>query len=79
MNTLCRTAWLLLYFFGLSTASIAQEAKSVIAWIQPVTEGWTVTPLLNVGDKVGQSGYRMVGVPDGLGVMDNGNGTLTIL
>lgn len=78
MKTLCRTACLLLYFFGVSAVSMAQEAKPATAWIQPVTEGWTVTPLLNVGDKVGQSGYRMVGVPDGLGVMDNGNGTLTI-
>src|SRR5262249_27772909 len=30
-----------------------------------------------VGDSVG--GYRMVGIPDGLGAFDNGDGTFTVL
>jgi hypothetical protein len=33
--------------------------------------------LLTVGDGVG--GYRMAGVPDGLGAFDNGDGTFTVL
>ncbi len=33
--------------------------------------------LLTVGDGVG--GYRMVGIPDGLGAYDNGDGTFTVL
>ena len=33
--------------------------------------------LLTVGDGVG--GYRMVGIPDGLGAFDNGDGTFTVL
>ncbi|MBK7956665.1 MAG: esterase-like activity of phytase family protein [Bacteroidetes bacterium] len=35
------------------------------------------TSLLTVGDAVG--GYRMVGLPDGTGAFDNGNGTFTFL
>ncbi len=54
-------------------------AAADMTWLKPVAEGWSVKPLLNVGDAVGSSGYRMVGVPDGLGAMDNGDGTLTIL
>lgn len=33
--------------------------------------------LLTAGDSVG--GYRMAGIPDGLGAFDNGNGTFTVL
>jgi CheY-like chemotaxis protein len=33
--------------------------------------------LLTSGDSVG--GYKMVGIPDGLGAFDNGNGTFTVL
>jgi len=35
------------------------------------------TSIITVGDTVG--GYRMVGIPDGLGAFDNGDGTLTLL
>jgi hypothetical protein len=37
----------------------------------------TVESLLTAGDTVG--GYKMVGVPDGLGAFDNGDGTFTVL
>jgi hypothetical protein len=40
-------------------------------------DGVKFTSLLNVGDSVG--GYRMVGIPDGLGAYDNGDGTFTVL
>ena len=39
--------------------------------------GVRFTSLLTVGDSVG--GYRMVGIPDGLGAYDNGDGTFTVL
>lgn len=70
--------WFSLYLLGLSTTSIAEEVRPAKSWVKPLKAGWTVTPLLNVGDRVGQSGYRMVGVPDGLGVLANGDGTLSI-
>lgn len=36
-----------------------------------------VESLLSVGDSVG--GYKMAGIPDGLGAYDNGDGTFTVL
>lgn len=39
---------------------------------------WTTTALLSVGDAA-QNGYRMVGIPDGTGAYDNGDGTFTLL
>ncbi|OKI87583.1 hypothetical protein [Micromonospora sp. CB01531] len=41
------------------------------------TPGVTLTSLLTTGDSVG--GYRMAGIPDGLGAYDNGDGTFTVL
>lgn len=42
--------------------------------------GVTTTSLLTVGDSpTSDPGYRMVGVPDGLGAFDNGDGTFTVL
>lgn len=67
-----------LCLFGLSTPGFADEGNSNQAWVKPVKQGWQVKPLLNVGDRAGEQGYRMVGVPDGLGVMDNGNGALAV-
>lgn len=39
--------------------------------------GVTTTSILTVGDSVG--GYRLAGIPDGLGAFDNGDGTFTAL
>jgi hypothetical protein len=47
------------------------------AYLTPTELGVRTTPLLTVGDSVG--GYRMVGIPDGLGVFDNADGTFTVL
>ena len=39
--------------------------------------GVVTTSILTTGDSV--DGYRMVGIPDGLGAFDNGDGTFTVL
>jgi hypothetical protein len=39
--------------------------------------GVVTKSILTTGDSVG--GYRMVGIPDGLGAFDNGDGTFTVL
>jgi hypothetical protein len=39
--------------------------------------GIVTTSVLTTGDSVG--GYRMAGIPDGLGAFDNGDGTFTVL
>src|SRR5262245_45529059 len=52
-------------------------------YLVPVAPNVTLTPLLTVGASVPRTGgtgsYRMVGVPDGLGAFDNGDGTFTVL
>jgi hypothetical protein len=50
---------------------------SVPAYLIPTAPGVEITPLLTTGDAVG--GYRMAGIPDGLGAFDNGDGTFTVL
>ena len=40
--------------------------------------GWTSTSIITTGDSAG-NGYRAGGIPDGLGVFDNFDGTFTIL
>src|SRR6058998_1873081 len=46
-------------------------------YIVPTVSGWTCTALLTTGNHV--NGYRMVGIPDGLGAFDNGDRTITVL
>src|SRR5262245_12367578 len=41
------------------------------------TPGVVTKSILSTGDSVG--GYRMAGIPDGLGAYDNGDGTFTVL
>ncbi|MGN6647849.1 MAG: esterase-like activity of phytase family protein [Cytophaga sp.] len=54
---------------GLSTATTP--------YLVPSQPGVEFTSILSVKDDV--NGYKMVGIPDGLGAFDNGNGTFTLL
>src|SRR5882757_2173257 len=54
---------------GLSTAQSS--------YVLPTLPVVGTESILSVGDSVG--GYRMVGIPDGLGAFDNGDGTFTLL
>src|SRR5262245_35815349 len=47
------------------------------SYLTALAPGATVTPLLTTGDAV--DGYKMIGIPDGLGAFDNGDGTFTVL
>lgn len=61
------------------------------AYLVPTAPSVEITPLVTVGDTVSDNyaandgdvgvspDYRMVGIPDGLGAFDNGNGTFTVL
>ncbi len=61
------------------------------AYLVPSAPSVAITPILSVGDTVSDNyatndgavgvspDYRMVGIPDGLGAFDNGNGTFTVL
>lgn len=52
-------------------------SSSDAPYLVPHTPGVTLQSLLSTGDSVG--GYRMAGIPDGLGAYDNGDGTFTVL
>ena len=55
----------------------SREFLTATPYVVPVAAGVTTQSILTVGDNVGT--YRMVGIPDGLGAFDNGNGTFTLL
>jgi 3-phytase/alkaline phosphatase D len=58
----------------------ALETRALLAagpYLVPVNAAVTTQSLITVGDSVG--GYRMVGIPDGIGAFDNGDGTFTVL
>ncbi|MBC8131845.1 MAG: hypothetical protein H7X95_02605, partial [Deltaproteobacteria bacterium] len=46
-------------------------------YLIPAAPGVVTKDLITTGDSVG--GYRMAGIPDGLGAFDNGDGTFTVL
>jgi hypothetical protein len=57
--------------------------SSAASYLVPVASGVMTKAILTVGDAVGTkpngSPYRLVGIPDGLGAYDNGDGTFTVL
>ena len=75
LNFLIKASFLTLVF---NCSNTSAETINSQAWLKPMTNAWKVTPLLNVGDRIGDKNYRMVGIPDGLGALDNGDGTLSI-
>lgn len=65
-------------------AQVQGPSSSATPYVTSTSPQWSVTSLLTVGDTVnlkpdGVTPYRMVGIPDGLGAYDNGNGTFTVL
>jgi secreted PhoX family phosphatase len=59
-------------------SSILPHDKSSAAMIHSTASGWAVRPLISVGQSA-NNGYRMTGIPDGMGAFDNGDGTFTLL
>jgi hypothetical protein len=57
-------------------------SSSQTPYLVATQPGVKTTSVLTVGDAVPKGGggtYKMVGIPDGLGAFDNGNGTFTLL
>ncbi|MEW5757087.1 MAG: hypothetical protein AB1810_12355 [Pseudomonadota bacterium] len=72
--------------FSLNAAAqgVTGSSSSATPYLTPVAGGVEFTSILTVGDSVkrnhkGNEVYRMVGIPDGLGAYDNGDGTITVL
>lgn len=55
----------------------AGPSSSQTPYLIPVAAGVTVKSILSTTDNI--RGYKMAGIPDGLGAFDNGNGTFTLL
>ena len=58
--------------------------SSQTSYVVPVAPGVVTKAIFTVGDSAnlkpdGITSYRMVGIPDGLGAFDNGNGSFTLL
>lgn len=53
-------------------------STSTTPYLTPAAPGVTFTSILTVGETV-PNGYRMVGIPDGLGAFDNNDGTFTLV
>src|SRR5262245_4777082 len=65
-------------------AATTGPSSSQSPYLVPVEAGVEFTSILTVGDSVKKKNtadqtYRMVGIPDGLGAYDNGDGTITVL
>ncbi len=67
----------LLSAFNVSAQVIQGVSSSETPYIVPVAPGVQTWSILTVGDDVG--GYRLVGIPDGTGAYNNGDGTFTWL
>lgn len=61
----------------LSQGRTAQNSSQT-PYLTPSIPGVSFTSVLTVGDAA-DNGYKMVGIPDGLGALDNNDGTFTVL
>ena len=85
MKRIATQAWAVggLTVFAALTSSLAPSAQisgpsnSQSPYVLPSLPVVQTTSILSVGDSIG--GYRMVGIPDGLGAFDNQDGTFTLL
>jgi len=72
-------------FLIAAAATVSLSAQSVIQgpsssqtpYLTPTAQGWSATSLLTVGDAIG--GYKMVGIPDGLGAFSSGVNQMTVV
>lgn len=67
---------------GLAAAAVLlpalpSQAASGFSYMEPVASGVELTPILTAGDKVG--GVQWQGVPDGIGVLRDGNGLVLLV
>jgi hypothetical protein len=67
--------------FSVTASAMADTGPSTATapYVQPMIPGLKVKSILTTGGAVGASGYRMGGIPDGLGAYDNGDRTFTLL
>src|SRR5262249_54014562 len=67
-----------------TAGTLTGPSSSQSPYLLPTVKGVVTVSLLTVGDSVnnkpdGVTPYRMVGIPDGMGAYDNGDGTFTVV
>lgn len=62
---------------GSVNAQTQGPSSSQTPYLVPVANDVKITSILTVGDEV--NGYKMAGIPDGMGAFDNGDGTFTLV
>ena len=63
--------------FRMASTTDAGPSTSTTPYILPIGKDVKATAILTVGDDV--NGYKMAGLPDGLGAYDNNDGTFSLL
>lgn len=71
------TAAVLACIAGAASAQVTGPSSSQSPYVLPTIPGVTTTSIFTVGDTI--NGYRMVGIPDGLGAFRAENGRITVL
>jgi hypothetical protein len=61
----------------LLASAVTGPSSSAAPYLQSVAAGWDVKSILTTGDSVG--GYKMGGIPDGLGAFDNNDGSFSVV
>lgn len=59
------------------SAALQSLSSSQSPYLLPTAPGVNITSIFTAGDEA--NGYKMVGIPDGLAAINNGNGTFTVL
>src|SRR5262245_43077772 len=54
---------------GTAPGTFIGPTSSETPFTNPVAPGWQTSSVLSVGDATEENGYRMVGIPDGLGAL----------
>lgn len=61
---------------GAAHAQFTGPSSSQSPYVLPVGQGVSTTSIFTVGDSIG--GYRLAGIPDGMGALGNGDGTFSL-
>ena len=68
MPSIKKILFLIILFFAISV--LAKDENNFIDQLAS-DKGWTIKKIISVGDRAQENKYRLVGVPDGLGVIKN--------
>jgi hypothetical protein len=69
---------LLLIFFLITSLSLHAKDHAQNRLIETKSSHWKIRPLISVGDRSIKNHFRLVGIPDGLGVNKENNSKITI-